>query len=108
MFTSKFQLKSIAHHHSKSELFSSFGDAKTSFFKDITACQILVAINIIAKLSFFIKKPIQASILDALDQFKTQDYAEKLKIQMTSKSIPSDEDDLYTFLYEQITTHVTQ
>ena len=45
-------------------------------------------------------KPLNESMMDALIQFEQEDYAEKLKAQITS--IPSDEDDLVGFLYDQV------
>jgi hypothetical protein len=62
--------------------------------------------NIIAKLSFPIKKSFEQSISDALDQLKRQGYyADKLKTSITSESIPSDHEAISAFLYNQI-THV--
>ena len=74
--------------------------------------------TIIAKLSFWIMKPRKKSIitrlthkkmqpfeeliLDALAQFKTEDYAKKLKTSITQQSLPSNKDDLLEFLYNQI------
>ena len=73
---------------------------------------------IIAKLSFWIVKPKKKSvitrlpletvgsfeqlILDALTQFRTEGYVEKLITSITQESLPSDEDDLLKFLYNQI------
>ena len=73
---------------------------------------------IIAKLSFWIVKPKKKSvitrlplktvgpfeqlILDALTQFRTEGYVEKLMTSITQESLPSDEDDLLKFLYNQI------
>ena len=74
--------------------------------------------TIIAKLSFWIMKPKKESIitrlflkksqpfeqliLDALTQFRTEGYVEKLMTSITQESLPSDEDDLLKFLYNQI------
>ena len=58
--------------------------------------------NILAKLSFWYKKGIQKSINDALNQFKTAGYVEKLKAQITSEAIPTGHDDLVQFLYDQV------
>ena len=57
--------------------------------------------NVIARESFFIMKPFKESIMDALEQFKSQGYAEKLKIQITSESIPPHEY-LPAFMYDLI------
>jgi len=67
-----------------------------------TACQVLVAINVIATLSFQVMKPFQESIMDALEQFKRWNHVEKLKTQITSESIPTDHTELIKFLYLQI------
>ena len=40
-------------------------------------------------------------ISDAFDQFKREDYVDKLKTNITSKSLPSDDQDLLAFLYDQ-------
>ena len=59
--------------------------------------------SIMAKLSFPIKAEFQYSIRDALDKFKTtQDYVDKLKTRITSESMPSDQEALSTFLYDNI------
>ena len=70
--------------------------------------------NIIAKLSFWILQPpknkksiitklsFEDLILGALDQFRIEGYAEKLKISITSESLPSSKHDLHEFLYNQI------
>ena len=74
--------------------------------------------NIIAKLSFLIMKPRNKSIitrlslrkmqpfeeliLDALAQFRTEGYVKKLKTSITQELLPSKEDDLLEFLYNQI------
>ena len=75
--------------------------------------------NIIAKLSYWLlqprktKKPIisvkpdkmqpfEDLILDAVDQFRTEGYAEKLKTSIAPESLPSNEDDVLEFLYNQI------
>ena len=81
------------------------------------------AMNIIAKLSFWIldprrkKKsiiakllfkpekmiePFEGPILAALDQFKTGGYVEKIKTSITPESLPSNKEDLHQFLYNQI------
>jgi hypothetical protein len=56
---------------------------------------------IIGRISFWIHKPFEKSITEALDQFK-DDYMEKVKTHITSKSMPSKEDDLLAFLYNLI------
>jgi hypothetical protein len=74
--------------------------------------------TIIAKLSFWIMKPkkrsilsrlslkkiqpFEESIVDALAQFTTEGYVEKLKTSITAESLPSNKDDLLEFLYNQI------
>ena len=58
--------------------------------------------NILAKLSFWYRKGIQKSIVDALDQFKKEGYVEKLKAQITSEAIPTGHNDLVQFLYDQV------
>jgi hypothetical protein len=58
--------------------------------------------NILAKLSFWIRKPINRSIIDAMDKFKKQGYVKKLKAQITSEAMPTGHDDLVQFLYDQI------
>ena len=57
--------------------------------------------NILAKLSFWIIKPIELSIMDALDQFKRLGYVEKLKTQITSENLPLGNKELINFLYDQ-------
>ncbi|KAF8686821.1 hypothetical protein AX14_003780, partial [Amanita brunnescens Koide BX004] len=59
-------------------------------------------ICIITRQSFWIIKPFKESIMDALEQFKNHGYAEKLKTQITSLSIPHGHKDLLAFLYDQI------
>ena len=74
--------------------------------------------TIIAKLSFWIMKsnkkplitrlllgkmqPFEDIILDALAQFSTEGYVEKLKTSITQEPLPSNKDDLLEFLYNQI------
>ncbi len=62
----------------------------------------LAAMNILAKLSFWIKEPIETSIMNALDQFKKQGYVDKLKTQITSEAMPTGHQDLVQFLYDQV------
>ena len=71
------------------------------------------AMNIIAKLSFWIMKPskksiiaketqpLEQSIMDALEQFKREGYVKKLKTSITSGSMPSDHQELLDFLFDQ-------
>jgi hypothetical protein len=40
--------------------------------------------------------------MDALEQLERQDYVKKLKMQITSESMPSDSADLVAFLYDQV------
>ena len=48
-------------------------------------------------------EPLIESIMDAMEQFKTCGYAEKIKTQITSHSILlSGDEDLLAFLYDQI------
>ena len=58
--------------------------------------------NIIAKLSFWIKMPLGKSIRKALEEFKRQGYVEKLKTHITPESIPSDKEKVVTFLCDII------
>jgi hypothetical protein len=58
--------------------------------------------NIIAKESFWIIKPFNDSIMDALEHFKSHGYVEKLKSQITSTSMPPEYQDLLAFLYNQV------
>ena len=80
------------------------------------------AMNIIAKLSFWILQPrrkkksiiaklsfkpekmglFEGLILAALDHFKTGGYVEKIKTNITPESLPSNKEDLLEFLYNQI------
>jgi len=88
------------------ELFSLFGDQPGEFSVTPTACQVLAAIVIMAKLSFWINKPFLESFMEALDQFKTQqDYVEKIQTHITSESEMPSEDDkeaLVSFLYKLV------
>ena len=56
-------------------------------------------------MSFWIHKPFEASIAEALDQFKKNQYLEKLKTCITSESLPSDNKQLVEFLYN-LTIHI--
>jgi hypothetical protein len=47
-------------------------------------------------------EPLIESIMDAMEQFKTCGYAEKIKTQIPSHSIPPGDEDLLAFLYDQI------
>ena len=58
--------------------------------------------NIIAKLSFPIKKAFQQSIRDALNQLKIQGHVDTLKSCITSESMPSDDEAISAFVYDQI------
>ena len=62
----------------------------------------MTATIIIAKKSFWIKKPIVESIPEALDDFKKDGSVEKLKTRINNKSLPSDPQHLITFLYDEI------
>ena len=52
--------------------------------------------------SFWIIKPFYESVMDALEQFESHGYAQKLKTQITSESIALKHEDLLAFLYDQI------
>ena len=58
--------------------------------------------SIITKLPFKKMQPFEDLILSALDQFRTEGYVEKLKTSITPESLPSNEDDVLEFLYNQI------
>ena len=71
------------------------------------------AMNIIAKLSFWIqaakektsiitKLSFEDLILGALDQFRTEGYVEKIKNSITPESLPTNGADLHEFIYNQI------
>ena len=53
-------------------------------------------------MSFWIKKPLDESIMDALIQFEKEDYAKKLKMCITLESMLTKENDLVGFLYDQV------
>ena len=66
--------------------------------------------NIIAKLSFWITEPANETkestttafeqvIREALALFKRDDYVEKLKANITSEALPSNNQDLLAFMY---------
>jgi len=76
-------------------------------------CQILVAMTIIAKLSFwkmkhkqsiigsFGRQSLKESLMDAFEQFKSESdscYAEKLKTSITSDLLPFDHQELLVFM----------
>ena len=50
-------------------------------------------------------KTYNESMTDALEEFKRQDYVNKLKAQTTSETIPSNDEDLLAFLYDQVMMH---
>ena len=58
---------------------------------------------IIAKLSFWINKPLLSSVTDALDQYKGKGYAQKLKADITPDFMHSGHQDVVTLLYRQVT-----
>ena len=61
------------------------------------------AVIFIVKQTFWMKgKPIEESLIDALEQFKKQGHVEKLKNCISPASLPSNPDDLLIFLYEWI------
>ncbi|KAF8717616.1 hypothetical protein AX14_012100 [Amanita brunnescens Koide BX004] len=90
----------------------------TEFSATPVACQILAAMSIIAKLSFWIKKPAKQTnlnevqslpvqpfeelIRDAFSEFRREGYVKKLKTSITSESLPSDKEDLIEFLSNKI------
>ena len=53
-------------------------------------------------MSFWVHQPFEASVAEALDQFKQHQLMEKLKTHITSQSMPSEEDQLQAFLYNLI------
>ena len=53
-------------------------------------------------MTFWIKKPLNESIMDALIQFEKEDYAKKLKMCITLESMLTKEKDLVGFLYDQV------
>ncbi len=61
------------------------------------------AIIIIAKLSFWINKPFLLSVTEALDQYKQNNYVQKLKTDITPDFMDSGHQDLITLLYRQVT-----
>jgi len=73
----------------------------TAFSKNPMSYQILVAMNIIARKSFWIMKPFKYSIMDAIQEFKGHGYVERLKAQITSTSVPLEDQDILEFLYNQ-------
>ncbi|KAF8734336.1 hypothetical protein AX14_003428 [Amanita brunnescens Koide BX004] len=46
-------------------------------------CQIIAAITIICQQSFWIKKPLNESMMDSFNQFNSEGYVEKLKKYIT-------------------------
>jgi len=85
--------------------FHLFGEGlnlSTEFSTSPTSYQILAAINIMAMQSFWVVMPLQESVMHTFKQFKRQGYVEKLKLKITSESIPSNYEDLLAFLYDQI------
>ncbi len=66
-------------------------------------CLIFQAIIIIAKLSFWIKKSLLLSVIEALDQYGQQGYVQKLKTDITLDFIHSGNQDLASLLYQQVT-----
>lgn len=57
---------------------------------------------VIAEQSFWFKKSVQESVLDASDQFKKQALKEKLKTRITSETLQvlSNKKELLKFLYK--------
>jgi len=47
-------------------------------------------------------KSVDESMMEALKQFKEQGNVEKVKNHLNSALLPSDPDDLFMFLYDQI------
>ena len=50
-------------------------------------------------------KTYNESMTDTLEEFKRRDYVDKLKAQTTSETIPSNDEDLLAFLYDQVMMH---
>ncbi len=48
-------------------------------------------------------KSVDESLMEALKQFKEQGNVEKVKNHLNPALLPSDPDDLFVFLYDQIT-----
>ncbi|KAF8697082.1 hypothetical protein AX14_001465, partial [Amanita brunnescens Koide BX004] len=67
-----------------------------------TGCQILAAITIIARESFWINKPLSESIKDAFGHFKEQGNVEKLKKHINPETMPPDSGELHAFLFDLI------
>jgi len=86
------------------ELSPLFGGANptTRFSNNATCCRILIAIIIIVKKSFWIKKPIHQAVADAYKEFKHEGYPKKLVVDITSVFIPSKHEDLLAYLYDYI------
>ncbi|KAF8325138.1 hypothetical protein F5887DRAFT_926290 [Amanita rubescens] len=92
------------------ELCSSFGvPTFNEFSATPVAYQILVAINIIAKLSYWMgpvrrrRQLFEHFIRDGLVEFRTAGYVDKVKACITPESLPSNHEELLAFLYHQIT-----
>ena len=47
-------------------------------------------------------KPFNDAIRDAVEQFKGSEYVERLKNQITYRSMPPEHQDLLAFLYNQV------
>ena len=52
--------------------------------------------------SFWMTKPFNDAIRDAVEQFKGRKDVEKLKYQITYMSMPPEDEGLHAFLYNQI------
>ena len=68
-------------------------------------CLNFQAIVIIAKLSFWINKPLLQAVTEALDQYKQRGYFQKLKNVIYLDIMNSGHQDFITLLYKQV-THV--
>ena len=66
-------------------------------------CLNLQAIIIIAKLSFWINKPLLPSVKEALNKYKQNGYVQKLKTDITADFMDSGHQDLVTLFYDQVT-----
>ena len=66
-------------------------------------CLNFQAIVIIAKLSFWVNKPLLPSATEAFDQYKQKGYVQKLKTDITPDIKHFGQQDLVTLLYRQVT-----
>jgi len=83
-------------------LLSLFGDVPNKFSITPTACQVLISMNIIAKLSFWIGKPFRESVMKAFEKFKREGYVQKLKMAITLQAINLSKEDLVVFMCQHV------